>query len=99
MEWVITEQACNAYTLVLVPTYETLGADAVLHILRETEMKTIVCNSAETVKVLSMVEKQVPLENIIQIGTVSDKDRELAKSVVGFSILPFPLEHSSVQYE
>ncbi|KAM7453769.1 hypothetical protein BLSTO_05479 [Blastocystis sp. subtype 1] len=78
VEWSILEQACNAYNLTIVPTYETLGADAILHILRETEMKSIVCSSVETVKILSMKEKTVPLEVIIQMEDITDGDRELA---------------------
>lgn len=82
MEWNILEQACNAYSLTIVPTYETLGADAILHILRETEMKSIVCSSVETVKILSMVEKTVPLEVIIQMEDITDEDRQLAANAV-----------------
>ena len=82
MEWSILEQACNAYNLTIVPTYETLGADAILHILRETEMKSIVCSSVETVKILSMKEKTVPLEVIIQMEDITDGDRELAANAV-----------------
>ncbi len=82
MEWCIAEQACNAYNFTLVPTYETLGADSVLYILRETEMNTIVCSSAETVKVLSMVERNVPLKAVIQMEDITDKDRTLAKEAV-----------------
>lgn len=84
VEWCIAEQACNAYNFTLVPTYETLGADAVLYILRETEMKTIVCSSTETVKVLSMIEKNVPLKAVIQMEDITDKDRELANAAVDF---------------
>ena len=65
-----------------MPTYETLGADAILHILRETEMKTIVCSCIETVKVLSLMEKGVSLEVVIQMEEVEEKDRELAKKNV-----------------
>ena len=82
MEWNILEQACNAYSLTIVPTYETLGSDAILHILRETEMKSIVCSSVETVKILSMVEKTVPLEVIIQMEDITDEDRQLAANAV-----------------
>lgn len=82
MEWCIAEQACNAYNFTLVPTYETLGADAVLYILRETEMNTIVCSTTETVKVLSMVERNVPLKAIIQMEDITERDRELAKEAV-----------------
>lgn len=87
MEWSILEQACNAYNLTIVPTYETLGADAILHILRETEMKSIVCSSVETVKILSMKEKTVPLEVIIQMEDITDGDRELAANAVALSFL------------
>ena len=83
----ILEQACNAYNLTIVPTYETLGADAILHILRETEMKSIVCSSVETVKILSMKEKTVPLEVIIQMEDITDGDRELAANAVVLSFL------------
>lgn len=82
MEWSILEQACNAYGLTIVPTYETLGADSILHILRETEMKSIVCSSVETVKILSMVEKTVPLKVIIQMEDITDADKELASNAV-----------------
>ena len=82
MEWNILEQACNGYGLTIVPTYETLGADAILHILRETEMKSILCSSVETVKILSMVEKTVPLEVIIQMEDITDEDRQLAANAV-----------------
>ena len=87
MEWSILGQACNAYNLTIVPTYETLGADAILHILRETEMKSIVCSSVETVKILSMKEKTVPLEVIIQMEDITDGDRELAANAVVLSFL------------
>lgn len=90
VEWSLTEQTCNAYNFVLVPTYETLGADAILHILRETEMKTIVCSNLETVKILSMIEKEVPLEVIIQMEEVEEKDRELAKQNVSTHL---PIEY------
>lgn len=85
MEWSITEQACNAYNLAIVPTYETLGSDAIIHILRETEMKSIVCSSCETAKVLSLMEKEVPLKVIIQMEEIDERDRELAKQFVEFN--------------
>lgn len=47
-------------------------------------MKTIVCSSTETVKVLSMIEKNVPLKAVIQMEDITDKDRELANAAVYF---------------
>lgn len=45
-------------------------------------MKTIVCSCIETVKVLSLMEKGVSLEAVIQMEEVEEKDRELAKKNV-----------------
>jgi long-chain acyl-CoA synthetase len=35
MEWAITELSCNAYSMVLVPLYDTLGPDAVQLIVEQ----------------------------------------------------------------
>ena len=45
-------------------------------------MNTIVCSTAETVKVLSMVERNVPLKAVIQMEDITDKDRKLANEAV-----------------
>jgi len=46
-EWVIAEQACNAYSFVSVPLYDTLGPDAVSYVVNQTEMTTIVVSEAK----------------------------------------------------
>jgi len=44
-DWVVAEQACNAYSLVAVPLYDTLGNDSVEFILQQTEMKVMLVAS------------------------------------------------------
>ena len=53
IDWVLSEQSCNAYNMTLCPIYDTLGADSVEFILQQTEMKTCVCAPEETVKVIA----------------------------------------------
>ena len=36
-KWVITETACNAYSFINVPLYDTLGADAIDFILKQSK--------------------------------------------------------------
>lgn len=48
-------------------------------------MKTIVCSSCETAKVLSLMEKEVPLKVIIQMEEIDERDRGLAKQFVQFN--------------
>lgn len=51
VDWVITEQACNAYTLVAIPLYDTLGPEAAEFVLNQAEVTTIVVSPLETNKV------------------------------------------------
>ncbi|XP_063985043.1 long-chain-fatty-acid--CoA ligase 5 isoform X1 [Diachasmimorpha longicaudata] len=42
-EWVLTEQACYTYSLVVVPLYDTLGPDACAYIINQAEISLVVC--------------------------------------------------------
>ncbi|KAF6768135.1 hypothetical protein AHF37_06451 [Paragonimus kellicotti] len=46
-EWVITQHACVAYSYVYVPLYDTLGSEAMQHILKQTELQVLVCHSVK----------------------------------------------------
>ncbi|XP_046752947.1 long-chain-fatty-acid--CoA ligase 5 isoform X3 [Diprion similis] len=42
-EWVLTEQACYNYSLVVVPLYDTLGPDACAYIINQAEITLVIC--------------------------------------------------------
>lgn len=44
-QWIVTQQACAAYSYVYVPLYDTLGKEAMQHILNQTQLQTILCHS------------------------------------------------------
>ncbi|KAK8808514.1 hypothetical protein WA158_008415 [Blastocystis sp. Blastoise] len=79
VEWGITEQTCNSYSFTLCPIYDTLTQDCVDFIFNQTQMKTCICGSNETFKILSNIEKYNYLKAIIQIGDVSKKDYDIAR--------------------
>lgn len=41
-EWILYEQGCYCYSLVVVPLYDTLGPEACAFIMRQTEMSLVV---------------------------------------------------------
>jgi long-subunit acyl-CoA synthetase (AMP-forming) len=43
--WVLTAEACNAYSMVTVPLYDTLGPDAVRYISGHAELAAIACSA------------------------------------------------------
>ncbi|XP_067885499.1 long-chain-fatty-acid--CoA ligase 1-like [Heterodontus francisci] len=45
-EWVIIEQACYTYSMVVVPLYDTLGAEAISFILNKADIAVVFCDTA-----------------------------------------------------
>lgn len=68
-EWVIAEQACNAYGRVLVPLYDTLGHDSVAYVINQTQMKTVVCSPKEVSLLLGLEEECPSLDHIVVMST------------------------------
>lgn len=44
VEWLVCEQAANAYDIAIVPLYDTLGVDALKLILDQTRMQAVACS-------------------------------------------------------
>ncbi|XP_060691286.1 long-chain-fatty-acid--CoA ligase 1a isoform X1 [Hemiscyllium ocellatum] len=68
-EWVIIEQACYTYSMVVVPLYDTLGDEAISYILNKADIAVVFCDTqAKAESVLNSVEsKQTPDVKIIVI--------------------------------
>ncbi|XP_078267474.1 long-chain-fatty-acid--CoA ligase 6-like isoform X2 [Rhinoraja longicauda] len=58
-EWIITELACYTYSMVIVPLYDTLGAEAIRYIINTAEISTVICDKVGKAKILlKNVEKK-----------------------------------------
>lgn len=81
-EWVITEQACNAYGAVSIPLYDTLGLEAVTYILQQTGVTTVFADKSSVATLLgakqSHAEDAARLVNIIQFEDVSEEQAKEA---------------------
>uniref|UniRef100_A0A2K6LFQ6 Long-chain-fatty-acid--CoA ligase n=3 Tax=Rhinopithecus TaxID=542827 RepID=A0A2K6LFQ6_RHIBE len=51
-EWVIIEQGCFAYSMVIVPLYDTLGNEAVTYIVNKAELSLVFADKPEKAKLL-----------------------------------------------
>ena len=69
-EWVITEQAVNAYSMVLVPLYDTLGIDAVKFIVNQAGIRVVVADPPKIKPLLKCLSECKTLELVIKIGEV-----------------------------
>ncbi|NXI23294.1 ACSL1 ligase, partial [Sterrhoptilus dennistouni] len=68
-EWVIIEQACYAFSMVVVPLYDTLGAEAITYIVNKADLSLVFCDKPDKAKLLlTSVEKgETPILNSIVI--------------------------------
>ncbi|RVE68422.1 hypothetical protein OJAV_G00091250 [Oryzias javanicus] len=46
-EWVISELACYTYSMAVVPLYDTLGTEAMVHIINLAEMTLVICDQEQ----------------------------------------------------
>ncbi|MBZ3870350.1 Long-chain-fatty-acid--CoA ligase 5 [Sciurus carolinensis] len=51
-EWVISELACYTYSMVAVPLYDTLGAEAIIYIVNKADIPTVICDTPEKASIL-----------------------------------------------
>lgn len=78
VEWVLTEQGCYCFDMVLVPLYDTLGQQACAHIIDQTNMSVIVVDSEAKVTTLLELRPR-SLQHLICTRPVSEQLVEKAQ--------------------
>ncbi|NXO53491.1 ACSL1 ligase, partial [Aramus guarauna] len=68
-EWVIIEQGCYAFSMVVVPLYDTLGTEAITYTVNKADLSLVFCDKPDKAKLLlTSVEKgETPILNTIVI--------------------------------
>ncbi|XP_009701912.1 PREDICTED: long-chain-fatty-acid--CoA ligase 1-like [Cariama cristata] len=68
-EWVIIEQGCYTFSMVVVPLYDTLGTEAITYIVNKADLSLVFCDKPDKAKLLlTSVEKgETPELNTIVI--------------------------------
>ncbi|KAM5192103.1 long-chain-fatty-acid--CoA ligase 1 isoform 1-T4 [Mantella aurantiaca] len=75
-EWTIAELSCYTYSMVTVPLYDTLGAEAITYIINRADISLVFCDNTDKAKVLlSNVEKgDTPILRTIVLMDPFDED-------------------------
>uniref|UniRef100_A0A3B0MXW3 Long-chain-fatty-acid--coa ligase 5, putative n=1 Tax=Theileria annulata TaxID=5874 RepID=A0A3B0MXW3_THEAN len=79
VEWLITEQVCNAYNLTLVPLYDTLGEESLLYIVNVTKLNVIVCDYKCSLKLMELLPKSNGTVSLLVVTGVDELPPELVK--------------------
>ncbi|KAF5402087.1 hypothetical protein PHET_04699 [Paragonimus heterotremus] len=76
-EWFSTELACGSYGMIAVPLYDTLGQEALVHILKQTGLHIVLCDTVARIRqLLTLIQDQ--LTHIIIVNK-NDPDWESLK--------------------
>ncbi|XP_013797189.1 long-chain-fatty-acid--CoA ligase 5 [Apteryx mantelli] len=88
-EWIISEYACYTYSLVAVPLYDTLGPDAIVHIVNKADMSTVICDKPEKAQVLldNCEQGKTPCLKTVILMDLFDKELKDRGAKVGVEIL------------
>uniref|UniRef100_A0A3P8SAH7 Long-chain-fatty-acid--CoA ligase n=1 Tax=Amphiprion percula TaxID=161767 RepID=A0A3P8SAH7_AMPPE len=75
-EWIISELACYTYSMVVVPLYDTLGTEALVFIIDQAEISTVICDNQKKAETLlqNREKGQTPvLKTVVVMDTFSSE--------------------------
>ncbi|KAJ3326027.1 hypothetical protein HDV06_002412 [Boothiomyces sp. JEL0866] len=79
-EWVVAEHSCYMYGFVTIPLYDTLGTEAIIHIMNITETSTVVATSDKAKVLLDLSTNLSSLKYIIVMDSVPKSLVEQARA-------------------
>ncbi|XP_024359039.1 long chain acyl-CoA synthetase 9, chloroplastic [Physcomitrium patens] len=87
-EWLLALQACFRRNLTVVTIYASLGEDALVHSLSETEVSTVICDSKQLKKIVDLSDKLGTVKRVIYMeddDTVTSEPSMEGKVIARFS--------------
>ena len=88
VEWTYTDMALVEYGYCGVPLYDTLGPDAVKHIIQQTRMATVCCSADKVGKLLALKAECPSIRVVVQFEDV-DAASVAAAAEQGVTLLAF----------
>ncbi|KAG0498018.1 hypothetical protein HPP92_002709 [Vanilla planifolia] len=73
-QWVVTMEACNGYSLICVPLYDTLGAGAVDYIIEHAEIDVAFLEQKKVRLILPSDGQGTRLKSIISFTTITTEE-------------------------
>ncbi|XP_078171188.1 long chain acyl-CoA synthetase 8-like isoform X2 [Carex rostrata] len=88
-EWLIASQGCFRQSLIVVTIYASLGEDALVHSLNETQVSTLICDLKQLKKVAAIRPRLVTVKNIIYFEDYEEVDDDVKSKLSDLAVLPF----------
>ncbi|XP_002532212.2 long chain acyl-CoA synthetase 8 [Ricinus communis] len=86
-EWLIALQGCMRQNISVVTIYSSLGDDALVHSLNETEVQTLICDSKQLKKLAAISSRLTTIKNVIYF---EDEGSAMPQSMSNWTVSSFP---------
>lgn len=87
IEWDLADIACQMFSMVSVPIYDTHGAEGCLHIIVHADITTIFCNGSKLRFLFDNAKKCDKVKRIIKIDGEVQPDEKREAASLGISLL------------
>jgi len=89
-EWLLAFQGCFRQNITIVTIYASLGEDALIHSLNETQVSTVICDSKQLKKLAAISSSLETLKNIIYFeDDESGSDSNSSGNLSAWTVTPF----------
>lgn len=89
-EWFIAFQGCFRQNITVVTIYSSLGEDALIHSLNETQVTTLICDSKQLKKLSAVSSSLKTIKNVIYFeDDGNEKDSGVSGGISNWTVLSF----------
>lgn len=88
-EWVIAEQACYHYSMVVVPLYDTLGPDACSYIINQADIQLVIVDKSKKAESLLKKHDQCPALRVLVLLESPEPSMKTQAEALGIQVLTF----------
>ncbi|KAK2557942.1 Long-chain-fatty-acid--CoA ligase 1 [Acropora cervicornis] len=69
VEWILSDLACQMFSMISVPVYDTHGPEECIYIINHAELSTIACKGEKVSQLLKHAHSCKGLRNVIKMGS------------------------------
>lgn len=89
-DWFIALQGCFRHNFSVVTMYASLGEDALVHSLNETEVTTVICDQKQMKKVIDLGQKLDSVKRVVYMSELGEAtEPSVANSPTSWTIVSF----------
>lgn len=88
-DWFLALQGCFRQSVTVVTMYASLGEEALVHSINETEVSTVICDRKQLKKLVDVSSELKTVRRVVFLEDVEDASEPKVPSSVGWSVVSF----------